>query len=282
MKINKKILSFGLLLFLLLGLIFPFGVSTATTLTVITPVLYTSTTVTQSKTFVWNYGKDNYTWQIEVPTNLLKADRTKSAYVIKFFNSGGDIQQQMLASANPLMKTMLQENYTTATGGDYLAWTKEPSNVYYVKKLALSLNTTAKKLGYDYFHEAEFILTFVGTALPYRITYVPELPAQTLWDRGDCKGKTILYASLLEALGYKVAFLAFPATGVATVGHEAVGVAFTKQQMTQTAQFSANSGCSYYLKNGIKYYFAETTTHGWLLGEKSSTLPTSALVYPIN
>lgn len=282
MKFDKKILRFGLLLFLLLGLLFPFGTLTAKTLTIVPPVLYTNTTVTQSKTFVWNYGKDNYTWQIEVPTSLLQADRTKSAYVAKFFNSKGYIQQQMLTASSSLMKTMLQENYKTRGGGSYLAWTKEPSNVYYIKKLALSLNTAAKKAGYDYFHEAEFVLTFVGTALPYKITYVPELPAQTLWDRGDCKSKTILYASLLEALGYKVAFLTFSAEGRDSAGHEAIGVAFTRQQMTQTAQFSENSGCSYYSKNGLKYYFAETTTHGWSLGEKSSTLPDSALVYPIN
>jgi len=282
MKISKKILNFGVLLFLLLGLLFPSGTLTAQTLTVVAPVLYTSTTVTQSKTFVWNYGKTNYSWRIEVPTSLLQADRTKSAYITKFFNADGNTQDQMFAVSSPLMKTMLQENYTTAPNGEYLAWTKEPNNVYYVKKLALSLNATAKKLGYDYFHEAEFILTFVGTAVPYKVTYVPELPAQTLWDRGDCKDKTILYASLLEALGYKVAFLAFPADIYTTAGHEAVGVAFTNQQMTQRAQFSENSACSYYPKNGLKYYFAETTTHGWLLGEKSSTLPASAMVYPIN
>jgi hypothetical protein len=281
-KINKKISRFALLLFLLLGFICPSGVLTAKTSYVVPPVLYANTTVTQSKTFVWNYGKDNYTWKIQVPAALLKADRTKSAYVAKFFNSSGNIQQQMLTASSSLMQTMIKENYRTAPSGAFLAWTQEPNDVYYVKKLALSLNTAAKKAGYDYFHEAEFILSFIGTAIPYKTTAVPQLPAQTLWDRGDCKAKAILYASLLEGLGYKVAFFAFPPITGVTAGHEAVGIAFTDKQMTQTAKFSGTSVGTYYSKNGKKYYFAETTSHGWLLGEKDALLPDSALVYPLN
>jgi len=236
---------------------------------------YTSTTVTQGKTFAWNYGRNTYTWNVEVPSRLLTFDRSQTAYVNTFFHSSGNTQQRMLSASTPILKSMIQEIYSTSPYGNLAAWTKEATNTYYVKKLALDLRAAAKSSGYDYFHEAEFILSFVGTAIPYKVTVNPQLPAQTLFEKGDCKGKSILYASILEVLGYKVALLAFsPIAG--TTGHGAVGVAFTDQQMTQKGLRTTTS----YPKNGKNYYFAETTTHGWLLGERSLTEP--ALVYPLN
>jgi len=186
----------------------------------------------------------------------------------------------MLNASSPLLKSMIQENFTTSPYGNLAAWTTEPTNVAYVGQLASALDTAAKSSGYDYFHEAEFILSFVGMAIPYKITDFPELPAQTLFDSGDCAGKSILYASLLKSLGYKVALFGFPAADTTTAGHEAVGVAFTDNQMTQTAVFPTSTPLSYYPQNGENYYFAETTEPGWLLGERS--IPESALVYPLN
>ena len=185
----------------------------------------------------------------------------------------------MLSVSTPLMKSMITECAANSPLGDYVSWATEPANTKYVGQLASDLDASAKASGYDYFHEAEFIQSFVGSAIPYEIALVPQLPAQTLFDSGNCKDKSILYASILEALGYKVALFAFsPITG--TTGHEAVGVAFTDKQMTQTAVFPTSTPLSYYPQNGENYYFAETTTHGWLLGERSLTKP--ALVYPLN
>src|SRR5664280_2601960 len=216
---------------LILVATFPIGHGSAATTSAhydVPSLQYTSTTVAQSKTFAWNYGRNTYTWNVEVPSRLLTFDRSQTAYVNTFFHSSGNTQQRMLSASTPILKSMIQENLTTSPYGNLAAWTKETTNTYYVKKLALDLKAAAKASGYDYFHEAEFILSFVGTAIPYKATSFPQLPAQTLWDKGDCKGKSILYASILEVLGYKVALFAFPnVTG--TIGHEALGVAFTDQ-----------------------------------------------------
>ena len=247
---------------------------------VVPALQYASTTATESKNFAWTYDGTAYTWKVEAPSSLLAFDRSQTAYVSTFFHSSGNEQQTMLNASSPLLKSMIQENFTTSPYGNLAAWTTEPTNVAYVGQLASALDTAAKSSGYDYFHEAEFILSFVGMAIPYKITDFPELPAQTLFDSGDCAGKSILYASLLKSLGYKVALFGFPAADTTTAGHEAVGVAFTDNQMTQTAVFPTSTPLSYYPQNGENYYFAETTEPGWLLGERS--IPESALVYPLN
>lgn len=247
---------------------------------VVPALQYASTTATESKDFSWTYGGTAYTWKVEAPSSLLAFDRSQTAYVSTFFHSSGNEQQTMLNASSPLLKSMIQENTAGSFFGDYVAWTTEPTNVAYVGQLASALDTAAKSSGYDYFHEAEFILSFVGMAIPYKITDFPELPAQTAFDKGDCKDKSILYASILEVLGYKVALFGFPAADTTTTGHEAVGVAFTDKQMTQTAVFPTSTPLSYYPQNGENYYFAEMTEPGWLLGERS--YPESALVYPLN
>ena len=246
---------------------------------VVPALQYASTTATESKDFSWTYGGTAYTWKVEAPSSLLTFDRSQTAYVSTFFHSSGNEQQSMLSVSTPLMKSMITECAADSPLGDYASWATEPANTKYVGQLASDLDTSAKASGYDYFHEAEFIQSFIGSAIPYEITFVPQLPTQTLFDSGDCASKSILYASILEALGYKVALFAFsPITG--TTGHEAVGVAFTDKQMTQTAVFPASTPLSYYPQNGENYYFAETTAPGWLLGERSIT--ESALVYPLN
>jgi hypothetical protein len=121
--------------------------------------------------------------------------------------------------------------------------------------------------------ETDFILSFVGSAIPYVETDVAELPAQTLIDSGDCKDKSILYASILKSLGYKVVLLSYP-----IAEHEAVGVTLDDSQLPQ------GSSLSYYLYNGTKYYFAETTTPNWTLGDNNGGIVqhSSAYVYAVD
>jgi hypothetical protein len=89
--------------------------------------------------------------------------------------------------------------------------------------------------------------------------------------------KSILYVSILKALGYKVALLDFP-----TAYHEVSGVAFTSAQLTQTAVFSINSPCTFYTKNGLNYYFADATSQG-SLGELNPIVNAEIpLVIPID
>lgn len=89
----------------------------------------------------------------------------------------------------------------------------------------------------------------------YDIDYIgrneyPKYPIETIVDgKGDCEDTSFLMASILEALNIDAVLLLYP-------GHMAVGVWC--------------DGCSgtYYLYNGRKYYFLETTGYSgnWELG----------------
>ncbi len=260
--------------------------------TVVPALQYASTIATESKTFAWTYAGTAFTWKVSAPSSLLSFSRDQPLYIAKFVASDGTTQQNMLNARSPVLNLMLYENLATSSMGDYTAWTQETANTAYVQQLALRLALAAKTAGYDYFHKAEFILNFVQFAIPSKITPFEQLPVQTLFESGKCIDKSILYASILKALGYKVALLGFPSNDpsidakVGYSGHEAVGIAFTLKQMTQTTRFTTSNPCAYYTKNGLNYYFAETTLQGWILGQqslpKNSNITRTAFVYPLN
>ena len=249
--------------------------------TVVPALQYASTIATESKTFAWTYAGTAYTWKVSAPSSLLLFSRAQPLYLAKFFAADGTTQQTMRAALVPALLPLLQDNLPAAPYGSYAAWTQETANTAYVQQLALRLSLAAKTAGYDYFHRAEFILNFVEAAIPYKITPFEQLPVQTLFESGKCVDKSILYASLLKALGYKVALFGFRPADMTLPGHEAVGVAFTKQQMTQKGFFPPSLPCAFYTKNGLNYYFAETTEQKWLLGQRSYNLALP-FVYPLN
>jgi hypothetical protein len=143
-----------------------------------------------------------------------------------------------------------------------IPWVNDINNSQWVGNLANDLSAIAQSKGYDYFHTAEFIQSFVGGAIPYQVTPYPELQAQTVFDNGDCKDKSILLASILKNMDYKVALLMFCQSGT-TTGHMAVGIVFNDKQIP------LDRSASYYLVNNTKYYFAETTEPNWHIGQIS-------------
>jgi predicted transglutaminase-like cysteine proteinase len=101
-----------------------------------------------------------------------------------------------------------------------------------------------------------FVLKFVQS-LPYQydikgkgVDEYWKLPAETLWEgKGDCEDHAFLFASLIKAMGYKVALhYIYCYEGGKFIGaHLAVGVAVP-----------GGSG-SYLAINGVKYYYCEAT-----------------------
>ena len=65
---------------------------------------------------------------------------------------------------------------------------------------------------------------------------------------GDCEDKTFLIAGLLKERGYDVVTLIMP-------DHMALGIAGT------------DIPGSYYERNGKKYYYVETTSSRWKIGD---------------
>ncbi len=223
---------------------------------------------TIKKDFTWNYNGKKYNWHVEVPVNLTNYNREVHDYVSDFYNSDGVTQYQLLSSVSDQMKSLIF-SYSADAYGNFVPWVTEEYNYEFTGFMAERLAIQAKNDGYDYFHTAEFVLSFVGGSIPYKIaTY--QLPAQTLIDNGDCDCKSILLASILNNLGYDIALLKYPT-------HMAVGIAFSDENLPK------GGGFSYYNHNGTKYYFAETTTSGWQIGKMSDEKnEKSAYVYPVN
>jgi hypothetical protein len=233
---------------------------------------YNSSVDKVNKKFEWKYKGITYDWYIEAPKDLLVWDRQINQLVNKFYHSNGYTQAAILKQLPEEFQRMIFSQ-TDKGEGNYTYWAKEDTNYKWTAYLGDRLNTAAQADGYDYFYKAEFILSFVGSAIPYQVTQYPELPGQTVFDNGDCKDKSILLADILKSLGYHVALLYFPGT-INNPGHMALGITLNDNQIP------LDRNVSYYPHNGRKYYFAETTESNWLLGQPSKDIP--AYVYEIN
>ena len=238
----------------------------------VAPVTYTSEE-NEKKDYGWVYNGQYYTWHVEIPVTLLDYDREINKLIEEFYGSSGYEQHSILSKATDDEKEII---LSLTTSGNYAAWAEEETNSQYAGFLADRLAEQSVKDGYDYFQTAEFVQSFVGGAIPYIFTDKPLLPAQTLVDNGDCKDKSILMAAILRNMGYKVALLYIPPPPGQSVGHMAVGIAFTDDQLPQGRKLS------FYTNEEIKYYFAETTQPNWKIGETiDSTLKKNGYVYLI-
>lgn len=147
----------------------------------------------------------------------------------------------------------------------YVPYVTEEKNYELVRTLA---RTLAEKAPADPKERLEFVAAFVQEAIPYvsESGEYPKYPIETLVEGGDCEDKSILLAAILRAMGYRTALLVF----VGNPGHMAIGVE------------CPNCWGSYYLKDGIRYFYLETTSPGWLIGEvPPEHKGESALVYVV-
>jgi hypothetical protein len=134
------------------------------------------------------------------------------------------------------------------------------SNDATIVYIALTLDDWASERGYSDLKKANFVLSFVSD-LEY--TYDNEsvgpdeywrYPLETLYDEtGDCEDTSILYASLMEALGYDAVLFLLP-------GHMAAGL---------DADGATGSYVEY---GGVKYFYCETTGDpgDWSVGKAPS------------
>jgi hypothetical protein len=214
-----------------------------------------------NKSFSWSYGTTTYKWNIEIPNRVYNYDLAVYSIADSFLNSDLDKQRTILKSTpNAGTKDLL---LSLQSDGNYAAWVNESLNDAYIKNVAKCFSNQAAYDGYDYLHTAEFVQSFVGGALKYKAIDVPQLPAKTLIDGGDSTGKSILLASILKNMSYKVALLRFDPLPGSEVGHMAVGLALDSSKAPSNA--SNESFC--YAYEGQNYYYAETTTPGFHIGE---------------
>lgn len=147
---------------------------------------------------------------------------------------------------------------------DFTYYMKENSNYKIIASVATSLKEIAKKNNYNEWQTVEFISAFVQ-----HINYkddgyyeYPRFPIETLVDKaGDCEDTAILLASILKYLGYKTVL-------ISPKGHMGVGIA-VKETLNGNA----------FITHGEKYYYIETTSTGWGIGDYPDHLSADAIVY---
>ncbi len=146
------------------------------------------------------------------------------------------------------------------------------TNDTYVRSMAGALHEAAVNEGYSTYEEVSFILAFVQ-CLPYTsdsettgYNEYPRFPLETLVDDGgDCEDTSILFATLVLVLNYSAVFIGLP-------GHLAVGV-----------WGSDSVPGDYYLHDGRRYYYCETTWDGYEIGQIPAAYQSaSATLYDID
>ena len=152
---------------------------------------------------------------------------------------------------------------------DYSIYVTHPYDDEYIGVIIRKFNNIAIENGYTELQKVNLIISFVQN-LPYTTDSVttdydeyPRFPLETLVDGGgDCEDSSILTAALLDALNYQIVLLGLPA-------HMAVGVDIPAYG-------------TYYEYEGEQYFYLETTSGGWQLGDFPEEYEgTSAYVYPL-
>ena len=152
---------------------------------------------------------------------------------------------------------------------DYSVYVTHPHDDEYISTIFERFDEIALEEGYDEEQEVNLLITFVQS-LPYATDDIstsfdeyPRYPLETLVDGGgDCEDTSILASALLDAMGYGVVLIDLP-------GHVAVGVA-------------AEAYGTYWVHEGTKYFYVETTGEGWGLGQLPEEYEGEpAYIYPI-
>ena len=203
-------------------------IPSATIGSVVTPELNIKTTELISRDFKWEYDDSEWTWTLQIPKALYNYYK-----------------------ALPRSPT-----------SNYSIYVTHPLDDKYIEALANKFLQAADDKGYDAFQTVSFAAAFVQS-LPYTSDLVttgfdnyPRYPVETLVDNGgDCEDSAILTASLINALGYGTVLLSFDKTDD-RAGHVAVGV-----------KGGEGIYATSWTYEGDKYYYLETTSIGWEIGE---------------
>ena len=183
----------------------------------------TTVTMLSNKEYVWEYDGNSYSLNLNVTA--------KDYY--SYQNNGVDRSPQLVSgmrpfvtSSDPVVVDLAQKLKGIATGSGF--------DQEQTENLALAF---CQGIRYSYDNISE------GADEYFRYS------VETLYDEtGDCEDKTILFASVTEAMGYDSVLLLMP-------GHMAGGIALT-----------GGSG-TYVEDGGVNYFYCETTGEGWLVGE---------------
>jgi len=137
----------------------------------------------------------------------------------------------------------------------YAKYVNDPLDDTVISDLVGQLQRMAVSAGLNVWEKLNLVLSFVQT-LPYaeEEDEYPRYPLETLIEaRGDCEDFAILTAALLEEMGFGAVLLAY-----LEEGHMAVGIRVLPPDTTNAVMYEWN---------GDTYYYLETTSPGWQIGE---------------
>jgi len=185
------------------------------------------------RTYEWTYKGREYTWEMDLTESSYKQFRDLERPVRRYLDSG---------------VWHLQPAYDM--------YVSNPDDDPFIDALAKVLLEQSQREGFSEYESLSFALAFVQS-LPYARDDVttafdeyPRYPVETLVDDGgDCEDTSILFASLVLAMG-------FGAIMVSPPGHMAVGVA-----AAATVQGAA------YTYRDQRYIYAETTGDDYSIGQ---------------
>lgn len=196
----------------------------------------TESTENISRNYTWNY-RGKWTWEMRMPVSLYDYYR----------------------------------NLPRPRTNNYSVYVTHPLDDAYIDTLVEKMKNAAQRARYTELQTVEFAAAFVQS-LPYTVDSVtspydeyPRYPAETLVDNGgDCEDTSILLASILDRMGYKVVLLN-------PLNHMAVGV-----------KISGNISGSSWEYKGDNYYYIETTGLNWRIGQLPDRYKdAAATIYPI-
>lgn len=137
----------------------------------------------------------------------------------------------------------------------YSDYVYEQADDFYIHTLAQKFLDAVYEKGYDRDAAVLLAICFVQS-LKYTSDEInhgydyPKYPLETLYDQGgDCEDTSILLASLVREMGYDCCLVLFD-------DHLGVGVLGSDDLLGY-----------YYELNGKKYYYIETTSPGWEIGD---------------
>lgn len=146
-------------------------------------------------------------------------------------------------------------------GNNFSNYVKDPNDDEWIGGIADNFYQEGQKNGYTDYDIICLMVTFVQS-LEYVTDKIgtgydeyPKFPLETLYDEsGDCEDSSILLASLIRELGYGVVLVMFE-------DHMGVGL-----------QGDESFEGTYYEEAGVRYFFIETTSEGWEIGDLPTDL----------
>jgi hypothetical protein len=221
--------------------------------------------VEQNKLVIQNYDL-NEAYQVFRRSVLKSVEVNCTAVTIEYFTNFSNSEQLITLSVP-------YEKYNSTIYSNYPTWTNqnlEPAKNYITHNETI-INQIVETVETQTQNEEELanaLLDFVqdkqnGLSIRYYPTRKLKYPIETLVEMGgDCDTHAILYATLMKAAKFKVLLL-YSNQKIDGQHHVAIGVHLEKTP--QNSQLEVED--SVFIYNGEKYYYAETTTWGWRVGD---------------